>query len=235
MRTMATAEYERLATTLKAIRRRSGLTQAQLAAAAGVTRRDIIDIEAPPAGSVELERVRRSFAGLDERLKSIGLWNGAAADRLLDERHAAIVERVAAMLAARAWQAPVDVTFSEWGERGSIDVLAGHPPTRAVVVVEVKASLGSLEEMNRSLDVKVRLARYLARDRFGWAPLSVSRVLVLPRDSTVRRFVEGHAETLASLYPLRGREVRHWLRQPGSATGGIWFVSEGRISHRVRA
>lgn len=234
MRAMATAEDERLAALLKAIRRRSGRTQMQLAAAAGVTRRDIIHIEAARVGSGELERVRRSFAGLDARLKSVVLWNGAATDRLLDERHAAIVERVAALLTSRGWRAAVEVTFSEWGERGSIDVLAGHPPARAVVVIEVKASLGSLEEMNRTLDAKVRLAPKLARDRFGWAPSSASRLLVMPRDSSLRQFVEGHGATMASLYPLRGRQVRAWLRQPGSAMGGIWLVPEGRIRHTSR-
>jgi len=28
------------------------------------------------------------------------------------------------------------------------------------------------------------------------------------------------------LYPIRGREVRAWLRHPDRAIGGIWFVSE---------
>lgn len=224
---MSTAD-ERLGLLLRTIRRRTGRTQAALAAAAGIPRRDVMRIEAGRAGEVELDRVRRAFAAVEARLRTIAWWNGAAADRLLDERHAAISERAVAVLARRGWLRAMEVTFSEWGERGSIDILAAHPSKRAAMVGEVKGSFGSLEETNRTLDAKVRLAPKLVLERFGWAPSSVSRVLILPNDNTVRRIVERHSATMDSLYPARSRDIRAWLRNPQGPISGIWFVSEVR-------
>jgi len=74
--------------------------------------------------------------------------------RPLDERHAALVERVVRL-------------YSEFGERGSIDVLGIAREPSAAAVCEVKSAFGSLEETNRSLGVKVRLAPGLVRDQ--WA------------------------------------------------------------------
>ena len=54
---------------------------------------------------------------------------------------------------SRRWVTAAEVSFSEHGERGSIDVLAGHPDTRSLLVIEVKASLGSLEDES-ALDVR---------------------------------------------------------------------------------
>jgi hypothetical protein len=102
-----------------------------------------------------------------------------------------------------------------------------------VVVIEVKGSLGSLEEMNRTLDAKVRLAPKLVLERFGWRPSSVSRLLLLPEDRTLRRIIDRHGATMASLYPLRGQAVRAWLRNPNGAIGGIWFLSEVRDTNSM--
>lgn len=128
---------------------------------------------------------------------------------------------------ARGWQTAVEVSFSDFGERGSIDILAAHAAARAIAVCEVKSVIGSLEETNRMLDVKERLAPTIAGKRFGWRPLSVARLLIVPRDSSVRRAIEAHAATMRSVYPARSREVRVWLRRPAGPIRAIWFVSNG--------
>lgn len=135
------------------------------------------------------------------------------------------------VLQSRGWEAIPEVTYSGHGERGSIDVMAGHPVTRSLLVSEVKTAFGSLEEMNRMLDAKERLAPALCRERFGWTPLTTSRVLILPDDRTLRRIVDRHASTMASVYPMRSREVRRWLREPLGRVRGIWFLSKGH--HRA--
>ena len=228
MHDLSAAEDERLGLLLRAIRRRTGQRQADIAEVAKVPRRDVVLIEAGHAGSVPLDRVRRVFAATDGRARVTAWWNGAAADRLLDERHAALVERALAVMKQRGWQTAVEVTFSEFGERGSIDILGGHPSSRVVAVCEAKSVVGSIEETNRMLDTKVRLAPRLAAARFGWTPSSIARLLILAADSTTRRTVEQHALTMASVYPARSREVRAWLRRPQGSLSGIWFLSEVR-------
>jgi len=185
-------------------------------------------IEAGRAGDVALDRVRRVFAAAGGRVRVTAWWNGAAADRLLDAHHAALVEAALSVFRKRGWRTQVEVTFSEFGERGSIDILGLHPGAGALAVCEVKSALGSLEETNRTLDAKVRLAPRLAIDRFGWRPRVVGRLLILPEDGTLRRVVARHSLTMASAYPARGREVRAWLRQPDGPLRGLWFLSEVR-------
>jgi transcriptional regulator with XRE-family HTH domain len=216
-----------LAQICRALRRRLGITQRKLAELSGVPRDDLVLIEGGRAGEVEIERVRRVLESLDGRLRVTAWWNGAAADRLLDERHAGIIERATTTIVhCGLWEVLSEVTFSEYGERGSIDLLGAHLPTRSVLVGEVKASVGSLEETNRVFDVKGRLAPKIALARFGWTPSSVSRVLIFPEDRTVRRVIDRYAATMTALYPMRGREFRSWLRKPTAAVSAIWFLSE---------
>jgi hypothetical protein len=195
---------------------------------AGVHERVVRRVEQGKAIDLTIRYVRSVLEAAGARLYLNAWWNGAALDRLLDERHAALVERVVRTLRAFGWRTAVEVSFNVFGDRGSIDVLAGHDVTRSVLVIEVKASIGSIEETNRTFDKKVRHAADLASERFGWRPSAVSRVLAVPEESTVRRIVERHAATFDSAYPKRSREVRRWLRNPMGSIRGLWFVSEVR-------
>lgn len=223
----------RLAQILRAIRRRSGVTQRALAARAGVPIRDVIAVEDGRAGDVRLDRVRRMFLAVDGRARLTTWWGGAAADRIVDWRHAALVETALTILRRRAWETAAEVSFSEYGERGSIDVLGAYMPTLTLLVGEVKASIGSLEETNRSLDVKERLAPAIAYERFGFRPRHIGRVLILPDDRTVRRIVDRHAATMDAVYPGRSRDVRAWLHRPDRSMRAIWFLSELRHANPI--
>lgn len=219
-------EDERLGRLLRLIRGRAGHTQIQVAAAAHVPLRDLKHVEAGKAGEVRLSRIRSLFEAMDGRAQLVPWWNGAAADRLLDERHAALVERGVTLLMARNWDPHVEVSFSEYGERGSIDIFAAHQTMRAVAICEVKSVIGSLEDLNRILDVKERLAPTIAYKRLGWRPRVAGRILILPRDTSVRRAINSHGVTMRSLYPGGSREVRAWLRQPTTQLRAMWFVSD---------
>lgn len=219
-------EDVRLGEVLRAIRRRVGVTQEALAARAGVPVRDIMAVEAGRAGDVELDRLRRLFFAVNGRARLATWWGGAAADRLVDERHAALVEWALTILRRRNWETAAEVSFSRYGERGSVDVLGAYRPTLAVLIGEVKASIGTLEETNRVLDAKERLAPFIAADRFGFTPRFVGRILILPEDRTIRRIVAAHEATMTAVYPARGREVRAWLRRPERPLRAIWFLSE---------
>ena len=223
----------RLAELVRLIRRQAHHTQLQLAVLARVPLNDLKKIEAGDAGAVKLSRARDVLEAEGARGRLVPWWNGAAADRLLDSRHAALVERVVALLMRRGWDVHVEISFSEWGERGSIDILALRRAEGVAIAIEVKSAIGSLEETNRALDAKVRLAPVVVKDRFGWRPRAVARLLVVPNTSSVRRIIAAHAATMDVVYPARSREVRAWLRRPESALSGIWFVSDGPHSSSV--
>ncbi len=127
-----------------------------------------------------------------------------------------------------------EVSYSVFGERGSIDLLAWHDPSRTLLVVEIKTELASIEATLRKLDEKVRLARAVAGERFGWRPLAIAHLLVLPAASTPRRQVQRHAAVLDRAFPARGAVVRQWLTSPAGSIGGLMFVSATR-TQRGRA
>lgn len=180
---------------------------------------------------VELERC---FAALDARLEVRATWAGAGLDRLLDEEHARLSGQVVELLRRRGWSAEVEVSFSRYGERGSIDVLAWHGVVRSLLVIEIKSELGSIEGLLRPLDAKARLAPWIARERFGWHARSTSRLVVMPEERTARRRVERHAGVLRVALPTGSRDVRAWLRQPDGQIAGIWFLSYGATARRTR-
>ena len=121
---MTSTDDERFGRLLRLIRQRLGLTQRALAHAADVPREDVISVEAGRLGQLPFDRTRRMFEAVGARARPAVWWNGAAADRLLDERHAFFVERSVRAYARRHWETAVEVSFADYGERGSIDILA---------------------------------------------------------------------------------------------------------------
>ena len=172
------------------------------------------------------DTMRRAFAAVDARWEATVSWRGGELDRLLDDEHARLVAAVVQMLASLGWEVAVEVTYSEYGERGSIDVLAARLEALAVVSVEVKSDLTVLEATVRKTDEKDRLVRrMLTRERFGFQPRSVGRLLVLPASDRSRRRVARSAVVLDAALPARGQGIRAWLRAPAGDLAGILFIA----------
>jgi len=168
----------------------------------------------------------------------IGLrWRAGDLDRLMDEAHARLMGVVATMLRRFGWLVQLEVTYSIYGERGSIDILAWHQPLGVLLVVEVKTELTSVEATLRKLGEKTRLAAQVAASQFGWKPTATGRLLVLPSLSTSRRQVARHAAVLGTAFPVRGPAARQWLAMPvGSASALVFLVSSTRrpMTRRTR-
>jgi transcriptional regulator with XRE-family HTH domain len=233
----------RIGRIVRALRRRLGWRQVDLAARARVSQSIVSRIERGRIEAVGLPALQRVLAALEARLILDVSWRGGLLDRVLDERHAMLVERVTALLRASGWEVAVEVSFSHFGERGSFDILAWHAATRSLVAIEVKGVLTAIEATLRAFDVKRRLAASVARERFGWDPATVSCLLVLPEDSIVRRRIADHATTFAATFPTPGSRVRGWLRQPSARINALWILSGSHLmtrtprrstAHRVR-
>jgi len=151
-------------------------------------------------------------------------WNGEQLDRLLDEAHASLVDRVVVLLRRHGWDVAVEVSFAIWGERGSIDVLAYHAATRTLLVVEVKTVVPDSQATIHGLDRKARLAPQIALER-GWESGSVARLLVVGSSATSRHRVTRLDATYSAAFPARPAAVRAWLRRPVGAMSGLLFVA----------
>ena len=208
---------ERIGRILRALRHRRGWTQSSLGRRAGCGASVVSRVERGNVRACSLATLHRLFEAFDARLVLSVLWRGGELDRLLDADHALLGERWAGVRGDR-WEAAAEVTYNEYGERGSIDELAFDPITGTLLVVELKTGLYDGGGTVAKLDEKARLAARLGR-RFGWEVRRVVPVLVIAESRTNRRRVELH-ERLFGRLRCRGRAARAWLRQPEAGCGG---------------
>lgn len=217
----------RLGRSVRALRIRRWWRQEDLAAAAGVTRRVVSLVERGRVDVVPVGALARVTVALEADLDVRLRWRGEGLDRLLDQAHAGLVDRVVQLLQGEGWETAVEVSFSVWGERGSVDVLGFHSRTRIVLVVEVKSVIPDSQAMLHALDRKVRLAPEIARSR-GWTCSGAARLLVVGESSTSRRRVVALGATYGVAFPISGWAVRHWLRDPVGDTSGLLFLPYAR-------
>jgi hypothetical protein len=134
---------------------------------------------------------------------------------------------------AAGWEVDVEVSFSIYGERGSVDVLARHPATGLVAVVEVKASIGEVGGTLIGIDRKERLAPAIARER-GWRCTGVAKLLVVAEGNTARDRINRHRDSFRLALPATTRDCLAWIRKPTlTAPAGILFIAP-RIVRGVR-
>lgn len=224
-----TVDDARVGRSLRVLRQRRGLRQSDVAKSADVAQSLVSEIESGRLVGVRFGDLRRVFEAVGSGFDGDVIWRGAALDRLLDARHAAVVAASMALLRRLDWDVHPEVSYSIFGERGSIDVLAARENERAVVVEEAKAEIGNIGETIRKLDEKSRLVRErIGDERFGWSPAAVGRLLVLSDTDTARRAVARNAAVLEPAFPARGPLVRRWLRAPVGPMSGILFLPIAR-------
>lgn len=224
----------RLGRAYRALRLRKRLRQIDLGAKAGVSASVISRIENGKLDAVSVATLQRVAEALDATFEVRISWNGEGLDRLLDQAHAGLVEALVKRLQADGWVTEVEVSFSIFGERGSIDVLGYHEATGMVLVTEVKSVVPDSQATLVGVDRKARLVPEIARER-GWTCRGVARLLVIGDSSTSRRRVDALGATYRTAFPVRGREVDRWLRRPDGPICGLLFVpysqpTQGRTS-----
>lgn len=210
---------------IKLLRTKKRWRQQDLADRAGVSQGLISLMERGRIDRVSVRAVRAVLRPLDASAWLDVRWDQGILDRLLDEGHATLTGAVAARLAGWGWEVAPEVSYSVFGERGSIDLMAWHAPSRTLLIVEIKTELVSVEATLRKHDEKVRLGPRIAAERLGWRAVAVGGVVVLPSDRTERRRVDRHAALLLPALPARGLALRQWLKRPTGTVAGLWFVT----------
>jgi len=205
---------------IRSLRIRRGWTQEALANRARVGRAS--RIERGHIGAVTLDAVRQLAGELEVRVALLPRWRGGELDRFLDRGHAALGTSVIGYLTANGWICRPEVSFSVYGERGSIDALAWHPRHRVLIVVELKTSLVDLQALISGVDRKARLAAGLARE-WGWTASAVASWVVVSEGRTSRRRLHEHRDVLRVAFRADGRAVRGWLAAPGRSIRGLSF------------
>jgi transcriptional regulator with XRE-family HTH domain len=234
----STMDPVRVGLLLRALRHRLGWRQVDVAARSGLSQSVVSRLELGQLGGVTIETLAAVAGTLGARLDVRLQWRGGDGDRLLDADHARLVEEVVRWLQRRGWRAEPEVTFSVYGERGSIDVLARHPLRQAPLVVEVKTAIVDVQETIATHGRKARLAPSIrpsagaavdpARARSVPRGVPADRLLVVLGTRLARRRITEHEATFRAAYPIRDPELRAWLVAPGPdrlPVAGLRFVT----------
>jgi transcriptional regulator with XRE-family HTH domain len=233
----------RVGLVIRALRRRRGWRQVDLADRPGISQSVIARAEAGHFDSLALRTTRRILTALDVRVELSARWRGGELDRLIDARHAAIAGKAAGIVSGDGWDVLQEVTYAIFRDRGSIDLLGVRRSESIALIIEVKSVITSWEETQRKFDEKVRLLPRILEEREGWRPRTIGRVIVVDDTMTNRRRVLAAGAAAALAYPAGGRQIRAWLRSPVGSIAGIWFLSDIRPGgtrgvrggfHRVR-
>ena len=162
---------------------------------------------------------------LEIRLTIEARWRGGELERLINADHSLLHELVARLLDGFApWLRLPEVSFAIAGERGVIDILAFHPPTGSLLVIELKTVIADANRLAAGMDRKLRLAGRIARER-GWEPRTVSAWVVVVDSRSNRRRLAAHRAMLRPAFPQDGHAVRRWLADPSGVVRALSFLS----------
>lgn len=221
---------------LRMTRIRRDWRQSDVAPRAGISASVIARHERGMINSLAM--LDRHAAALDLRLDLRLVGRAGHLVRLADEEHAAIVDALADWLRHSGFRVEAEASFSEWGERGRIDLLAYDPQTKAVVIVEVKTLLLDLQELLGSLNVRERLISTIGRRR-GWTVDRRITVLAVAATAANRKFVRSHAALFGPFVVRRvgqpalevGPRVLLWIT-PRRTARRTWVAGRERVRPR---
>jgi transcriptional regulator with XRE-family HTH domain len=219
---------------MRAIRVRTNLTQQVVATRAGVPRGVVASLERGNIGRVRVEQLLAVATALRADVDLLLRWNGTDLGRLLNAGHSAMHELVVGMLATAGWAVVPERSFSIWGERGVIDLLAWHAATRSLLIVELKTEIVDVQRLIGTVDRYRRLAPEVARE-LGWVPATVSTWVAVAESPTNRRRLAEHVRVLRAAFPSDGRSTRGWLRSPSDPLHALSFLSDARVANRTAA
>ena len=214
----------RIGAAIRLLRERKGRRQLDVAEEVGVTRQCVSLLERGQLDSFSVHTVRAIAAAVGIDLPFAPRGRGAQLDRLIDEVHSSMVDEVVRRLAAEGWETMVEFSFNDFGDRGSVDVLAWHAERRALLVIETKSRLANLQETCRSLDIKARVVPRLAAQARGWRAEAVGVVLVVQESGRERAAVARRGAIFSASFPARTIVIRRWIRRPSAPLRGLWFL-----------
>lgn len=232
---MTNVDDTKLGTVFRAVRIHLRLRQEEVAARASVSQSSVSRIERGHLASLPIAVVRRVAVVLEVRLDLVPSWRGGGLERVVNARHSALHEALADRLSGESgWVSAAEVSYSIWGERGVMDRLAFHADRRMLAVFEIKADLSDPAALVAQVDRYRRLAPEIARSR-GWDAEAVSCWAVVADTDANRRLLASHRALLRGAFPVDGRELGAWLREPVRRVDGLTFLAYPHVRTSTRS
>jgi DNA-binding XRE family transcriptional regulator len=194
------------------------ITQAELAAAVGVSRSHIAGIEIERVDpSLDLVWAIGDRLGLDIQLLS-------RSPNIVDRRHGDVVHaRCSAYVDRRvrstAWATARELEVMSGRAHGWIDVLAFDRRSGTLIVIELKTRLDDLGAIERQVAWYEREVRGVV-SRLGWRPRRVLSWLLLLASDEVEGRISLHRDLLRRAFPDRAPAMRAVMLDPAAEARG---------------
>jgi len=195
-----------------------GWSQRELSRRSGVPQAEVCRIERGRARDLRITVLDRLFVALGVRY-----WLQTEAPRLnrpqSDLVHARCSAHVTRRLMSSGWLVEREVEIGNDRFRGWIDILAFHPASGILLMIEVKTEIHDIGEIERTMNWYQREAARAAR-RFGWQATSVaSALLVLDSQANDERILAS-SSVFATAFPGRALAL-HALVEGSAPHAGL--------------
>ena len=182
------------------------ITQEDLAAAVGVSRSHLAGIETGKANPT-LDLVMRIGGALGLELQLVGRPPVIVEPRSTSLVHSRCSGYVGRRFRRDGWltRREVEVVHGRW--HGWIDLLAFHPATRTLVIVEIKTRLDDVGLIERQMAWYERSAHQIAL-RSGWRPARIASWLLLLESEEVDATIRRERQLLLEGFPIRAAEMQ---------------------------
>lgn len=200
-------------------RRRLGWTQRELAHRSGLSQSTVSRLENQLLDKTAVRAALRLLEAMGGGAR-IGIATPVIlqGSRQRDAAHATCVAYVHRRLVRAGWKVCQEVEIILGRTHGWIDLLAFHPATSTLLVIEVKTELHDLGRLQRSLSWYTREAPRAAL-RLGWRPRRVvGCVLLLATDGNERR-LQANRAGLEQAFPCRYEALMALIYDPNSRSG----------------
>jgi hypothetical protein len=98
------------------------------------------------------------------------------------------------------------------------------PGSAKLLVIELKTEVVEIGKLLGKMDQRRRLAAGIAQRSFGWDATAVSTWVVIADGRTNRRAVAAHRTALRKKFPVDGRSMRRWRRDPAERIDALAFL-----------
>lgn len=192
---------------IASIRHAVGWTQEELAARVGQTQGWVSRVENGRIQDLTFSAADRLLGALGARLVvTIDAPYLGDRRRQREPAHSRMSAHVATRLSRSGWHVATEVEIGGDRSRGWIDLLAYHPSTGILLVIELKTEIHDLSAIQRSLGWYQREAWRAAR-RLGWRPQKVIGCLLLLATEANDIRSTGNRDVLGAEFPVRARDL----------------------------
>jgi transcriptional regulator with XRE-family HTH domain len=225
----------RLGLAVRDLRTALGWRQRTLADKAGVSQPWISEIERGRCPDVSIETIDRLLRAMGAQLVIDVTSPFLANPRQRDVVHARCSSFVARRLERLGWSVETEVEVGGDRSRGWIDVLAWHPTTGLLLVIEIKTELHDVGAIERTIGWYEREAWAAAR-RLGWRPRRVLGCLVVLSTDVVDQRIRDNRSLLDRGFPIRAKALTEIVSQgdaSSSSRGRALALIDPRSQRRV--